>query len=72
MLTPYKIEDYFKEFHPIWAVKMKDVRQKMYWSHLSIPFIDWLRRLGLTTKRTLNRMQRLTLPTIGESNYRWQ
>jgi hypothetical protein len=42
MLTPYKIEDYFKEFHPIWAVKMKDVRQKMYWSHLSIPFIDWL------------------------------
>ena len=24
MLTPYKIEDYFKEFHPIWAVKMPE------------------------------------------------
>ena len=27
MLTPYKIENYFKEFNPTWAVKMSARRR---------------------------------------------
>lgn len=71
MLTPYKIENYFKEFNPTWAVKMpegcppEDVLVPS--EHL---FYRLAKKAGTYNEEDLNRIQRLTLPRIGENNYR--